>query len=297
MSFVDAGGIEIDAAAVARLVAKQFPRWADRAVTAVPSAGTANALFRLGDDLVVRLPRHRGATAAIDLELTWLPWLATQLPLAVPVPLAAGAPDELFPRPWAVFEWLNGAGLDVHEDVDLVDVAVRLGQFVAALRNIEITGAPASLRVNPLQGDGRDVRCNVGALSAEGMVDERLALAMWESVAATSPSRPVWIHGDLFPMNLLADRGRLCAVIDFDLMGAGDPAIDMLPAWALLTARTRPLFRAASGVDDHTWIRGRGHAFAGALRMQRKYRETGHPLVATASRMLTQTIADYQQTS
>jgi aminoglycoside phosphotransferase (APT) family kinase protein len=296
MSFVDAGAIEIDAAAVARLVATQFPRWAGRAVTAGPSDGTGNALFRLGDDLLVRLPLHHGATAAIDLELTWLPRLAGQLPLAIPVPVAAGVPDEVFPRPWAVFRWLSGAGLGGRTDVDPLEVAPRLGEFVAAMRNIEITGAPASLRVNPLSGDGSDVRDNIRVLGAEGMVDEPLAIAVWESAVATSPRSPVWLHGDLMPMNLLAERGRLSAVIDFDLMGVGDPAMDMLPAWALLTATTRPLFREATGVDDDTWIRGRGFALSVATRAARRY-ATGHHVAATASRIVTHTIADYQQNS
>lgn len=287
---------EIDAATVARLVSKQFPQWADRAVTAMPFAGAGNALFRLGADLTVRLPRHRGAVAAIDVELTWLPRLAAQLPLAVPVPVAAGAPDEMFPRPWAVFRWLRGTSLAGRHDVEPTDLAVRLGGFVAALQGIEISTAPASLRPNPLAGDGSEVRGNIRVLGAAGVVDETLATAVWESALAT-PARPrqVWVHGDLFPMNLLADGGRLSAVIDFDLMGAGDPAIDMLPAWALLTAQTRPLFREACGVDDDTWIRGRGYALSAALGSIRKYRGTNHPLTTTGPYILAQTIADYQR--
>lgn len=175
---------------------------------------------------------------------------------------------------------------------------MRLGQLVAALQDIEITGAPASLRPNRLHGDGSNVFCDINVLSAEGLVDDALATAVWESaVAAPSCRRSVWIHGDLFPMNLMADRGRLSAVIDFDLMGAGNPAIDMLPPWALLSAKTRPLFREASGVDDDTWMRGRGYALSAALGVLRKYRATGHPVAATGPCILAQTIADYRQTS
>jgi aminoglycoside phosphotransferase (APT) family kinase protein len=141
--------LSVSVSTVRELLDQQFPHWADKPITEGPSAGAGNALFRLGDDLVVRLPLHLGSAAAVDMELTWLPWLASQLPLAVPIPVAAGAPDEVFPRPWAVFRWLRGVGLDTYADVDLVDVAVRLGQFVAALRNIEVTGAPASLRPTP----------------------------------------------------------------------------------------------------------------------------------------------------
>jgi aminoglycoside phosphotransferase (APT) family kinase protein len=288
----------VSVATVRELLDRQFPCWADRPITEGPFAGAGNALFRLGDDLVVRLPLHPGSAAAVDMELTWLPRLASQLPLAVPIPVAAGAPGEVFPRPWAVFRWLRGASLDTYQIIDLVDVAVRLGQFVGALRKIRVTGAPASLRPHPLQGDGSEVHSDIRALSAEGMVDEVLATAVWDSaLAAPSCHLPAWIHGDLFPMNLLADRGALSAVIDFDLMGAGDSAVDMVPAWTLLTAETRPLFREASGVDDDTWIRGRGWALKAGLGAVRRYGVAGHPQALIGRYALSQTIADCRQTS
>jgi aminoglycoside phosphotransferase (APT) family kinase protein len=292
----------VSVATVRELLHQQFPRWADQPITEEPAAGAGNALFRLGDDLVVRLPLHPGSAAAVDMELTWLPWLAPQLPLAVPIPVAAGAPDEAFPRPWAVFRWLRGIGLDTDQDVDLVDVAVRLGQFVAALRNIEVRGAPASLRPHPLHGDDSEVHADIRALGAAGMLEEALATAVWETAlaarAAPSYQLPAWIHGDLFPTNLLADRGELSAVIDFDLMGAGDPAVDMVPAWTLLTAETRPLFRAASGVDDDTWIRGRGWALKAGLGAVRRYGVSGrHPRAIIGRHALSHTIAHHRQTS
>jgi aminoglycoside phosphotransferase (APT) family kinase protein len=285
-------------ATVRELLDQQFPHWADRPITKGPSAGAGNALFRLGDDLVVRLPLHPGSAAAVDVELTWLPWLAPQLPLAVPIPVAAGAPDEAFPRPWAVFRWLRGTSLDTCTNFDRVDVAVRLGEFVAALRSIEVAGAPASLRPHPLQGDDSEVHSDIRALSAEGVVDEALATAVWDSaLAAPLYHLPTFIHGDLFPMNLLADRGTLSAVIDFDLMGAGDSAVDMVPAWTLLTAETRPLFREASGVDDDTWIRGRGWALKAALGAVCRYGVGGHPQAVIGQHSLSQIIAGRRQTS
>ncbi|MGH7485443.1 MAG: phosphotransferase, partial [bacterium] len=112
MSSHDTGPVEVDAVMVSRLLQEQFPHLAGRTVTAIPSAGAGNALFRLGDDLLVRLPRHRGTVMAIGIELKWLPWLARQLPLAIPVPVAAGAASATFTRPWAIFEWHDGAPVD-----------------------------------------------------------------------------------------------------------------------------------------------------------------------------------------
>jgi aminoglycoside phosphotransferase (APT) family kinase protein len=179
-----------------------------------------------------------------------------------------------------------------------MDLAVRLGHFVAALRSVEVVGAPTSLRPDPLQGGGGEVRSDIRALSTVGMVDEASANAVWDSaLAAPTCHLPTWIHGDLFPMNLLADRGRLSAVIDFDLMGIGDSAIDMVPAWTLLTAEARPLFREASGVDDDTWVRGRGWALKAGLGAVRRYGADGHSRAITGRYALSQAIADWRKTS
>jgi aminoglycoside phosphotransferase (APT) family kinase protein len=292
----------VSAATVRGLLERQFPQWVGRPITEGPSGGAGNALFRLGDDLLVRLPLHPGSAAAVDVGATWLPWLAPQLPLAVPVPVAVGAPDDVFPRPWAVFPWLRGVGMDTRPDVDLADVdladvAVRLGRFVAALRKVEVTGAPASLRPHPLRNDVGGVRSDIRALGAAGVVDGARAVAVWDgALAAPHPHLPTWVHGDLFPMNLLADRGALAGVIDFDLMGAGDSAVDMVPAWTLLTAETRPLFRDASGVDDDTWIRGRGWALKAGLGAVRRYGVGAHPRAVAGLHSLSQIIADHRLT-
>jgi aminoglycoside phosphotransferase (APT) family kinase protein len=100
--------LDIDATLVARLVAEQFPRWAGLPVTRVASAGTDNAMYRLGADMVVRLPRVPGGARQIDTEHRWLPHLAPRLPLPVPTPLAKGEPGAGYGLPWGVYEWLDG---------------------------------------------------------------------------------------------------------------------------------------------------------------------------------------------
>ncbi len=237
---------EIDGALVSRLVAKQFPQWADLPITKVRSAGTDTAMYRLGDTMAVRLPRLPRAAKAVDTEQRWLPRLAPLLPLAIPVPLGKGVPDESFPFPWSVCRWLDGDNLADTPDVDLHDAAAQLGRFVAALQRIDTTGGPPSFRGGPVGALDDRVRAEIRDLGADGTVDLDLATAAWQT-ALTAPvwdGTPVWVHADLYPVNLLARQGRLTAVIDFGGLGVGDPAIDMLPAWALLTARTRDLFHA-----------------------------------------------------
>jgi aminoglycoside phosphotransferase (APT) family kinase protein len=179
-------------------------------------------------------------------------------------------------------------------------VAVRLGEFIAALERIDTAAAPVSPRATPV--DARDddvVRSTIRQLSEEGSLDGAAAIAVWESaLAAPSWNRPlVWIHGDLFPSNLLAVGDRLAAVIDFGLLGVGDPATDMLPAWTLLTARSREPFRAAAEVDDATWVRGRGWALSAGLGAVRVYRKINPVLAAAGRHAIDQAVADHQNST
>lgn len=132
--------VDIDASLVGRLVATQFPQWAALPIANVHSAGTDNAMYRLGDDMVVRLPRIPGAARQVDKEQRWLPHLAPHLPLDLPVPLGKGVPGEGYGLPWSVYRWLDGDNAYDEPIVDLGHAAVELGRFVAALRQVDATG-------------------------------------------------------------------------------------------------------------------------------------------------------------
>lgn len=281
---------------VSRLVAKQFPQWADLPVRQVRTVGTDNLIYRLGDELVVRLPALPRAAPMVGREREWMPRLAPRLPLDVPVPLGAGVPDREFPYPWLIYRWLDGDTLADRTDLDLRDVAVRLGRFVAALQRIDTAGAPRSPRAVPVGPGDVDVHESIDRLASVGLVDAALATAVWEDALAAPPwaGPPVWLHGDLLPANLVARQGRLAAVIDFGLIGTGDPATDLLPAWALLSARTRDVFRAVVGVDDATWRRGRGWALRAGLGAVRVYRYTNPALAAAGRHSLTEVLADFR---
>ena len=150
--------LDIDAALVARLIAAQFPQWADLPIVKAPSAGTDHAMYRLADDMVVRLPRIPGAARQVDKEQRWLPHLAPQLPLQVPVPLGRGVPGQGFPMPWSVYAWLDGENAFDRPIIDLRDAAIELGGFVAALRSVDATGGPQSSRGGPVSTRDDDVR-------------------------------------------------------------------------------------------------------------------------------------------
>ncbi|MGW1510918.1 aminoglycoside phosphotransferase family protein [Streptomyces sp. NPDC002394] len=285
----------IDTALVERLIAAQFPDWAGLPVREVDSAGTDNAMFRLGDELAVRLPKADWAEGQAEKEQRWLPHLAPHLPLPVPVPVGRGVPGEGYGRAWSVFAWLDGDDAYDAPITDLAHAAVELGRFGRSLRAVDAAGGPASSRGGPVTGweDG-NLPGAVRELGAEGVVDAELAMEAWESVLRLPQwdGPPVWTHGDLLPGNLLGRDGRLGAVIDFGCLGVGDPAVDTMPAWSLLTADTRPLFREASRVDDATWARGRGWALCWGLVTEHYYREKNPGLAAVAHRTWSEALAD-----
>ena len=257
--------VDTDAALVSRLLAAQFPQWAHLPIAPVDSAGTDNALYRLGDDMAVRLPRIHGAAGDIDLEHQWLPRLAPYLPLAVPLPLAKGKPGEGYPWQWSVNRWLAGEDATPEHLADPRQAATDLAQFIAALQRIDPTNVPHADRGMPLAK--RDVPTREAIEALRGMIDADAATVAWEAAlrAPVWPGPPVWVHADLLPGNLLVKQGRLSAVIDFGCMGVGDPACDLMIAWGLFSGESRDVFRAALAVDDATWARGRGWALSQAL--------------------------------
>src|SRR5712692_7460840 len=129
--------VDVDVSLVRRLLAAQFPQWADLPIEPAPSAGTDNAIYRLGEDMAVRLPRIAGATGQVEKEHRWLPKLAPQLPLAIPIPLAMGSPAEGYPWHWSVTRWLEGEEATVERVSDLHQAAMDLAHFIAALQGID----------------------------------------------------------------------------------------------------------------------------------------------------------------
>lgn len=206
--------LDIDADLVRRLLASQFPQWADLPIERVRSAGTDNAIFRIGDDLVARLPRIHWATGQPSLEHEWLRRLAPHLPLAIPEPLAQGEPGEGYPWQWSVHRWLEGETATLERVADPHEVAAALGAFVTALQRIDPAGAPLSHRGRPLEAQDSGARAAIAALHDTFDPDE--LTAAWDDALETPPWQgpPTWFHGDLQSGNLLTVCGRLSAVID-----------------------------------------------------------------------------------
>lgn len=288
---------DIDVTLVARLVAVQFRQWADLPIVPVRSAGTDNALFRFGNDMVVRLPRVLTATGQVEKEQLWLPRLAPLLPLAIPVPIAKGMPAEGYPWPWSIYRWLDGETATIDRIADLGRTATALGDFVAALQQVDAAGGPPPSEQNSFRGgplSSRDSSTRDAITTLRDTLDVDAVTAAWETAlhAPAWKGRDVWLHGDLHAANLLARHGQLSAVIDFGCMGVGDPACDVMVAWTYLSAQTRDAFRAVLSVDDATWARGRGWALSFGLIALPYYQTTNPVLAGIARRAVEEALAD-----
>jgi aminoglycoside phosphotransferase (APT) family kinase protein len=289
--------IETDAALVRHLLAGQFPQWADLAIDPVVSYGTDHDIYRLGDHLAARLPRIGWATDQAAKEAEWLPKLAPHLPLAVPVQLAMGHPDEAYPFEWSVYRWLPGENANGTID-DLGQAAVDLAAFVNALRGVDTSGAhsrPPGRRGAPLAELDEQVHRSIAQLGDR--IDGSAAVRAWEESlnAAEWDGKEVWVHGDLLPGNLLVVHGRLSAVIDFGGLNVGDPACDLQPAWNVFDGDSRTRYREELQVDDASWLRGRGWALYQAVSALPYYWDTNPGMIRQASHALAQVLADHSR--
>ncbi|MGC2999993.1 aminoglycoside phosphotransferase family protein [Streptomyces sp. G35A] len=285
----------IDAELVRRLVDAQFPQWAQLPLKPLGPAGSDHVIHRLGEELSVRLPRHAGAIGQAEKEFEWLPRLAPHLPLAVPVPVGVGEPDFGYPWPWAVSRWLDGEVATVGALAGSSGAAVELAEFLTALQQFVPDGfpvgdAPENLTAGSLADRDRATRTAIAEV--DGVFDAAAMTELWDAaLGAPGWGRPpVWFHGDFHTGNLLTVGGRLSAVIDFGGLGIGDPACDLVIAFTLMSAGSRAAFRAALGVDDATWTRGRGWALTTALNAYTCYAAVSPRVAAQTTRQITEAL-------
>ncbi|WP_372785454.1 aminoglycoside phosphotransferase family protein [Phenylobacterium sp.] len=261
--------MEIDAALAGRLVAAQFPQWADLPIRPVAEGGWDNRTFHLGEDMAVRLPSAARYAAQVEKEQRWLPSLAPHLPLAIPEPLAMGAPGEGYRWPWSVYRWIEGRTATVELIDDLPRFATGLGEFLTALQRIDATDGPPAgphsfWRGGPLGAYDAETHQAIAVLGQR--IDAAAATEVWEAALSSAWSAPpVWVHGDIAAGNLLVTGGRLSAVIDFGCSAVGDPACDLAIAWTFFEGESRAAFRAALPLDAGAWARGRGWTLWKAL--------------------------------
>ncbi|MGF1430581.1 aminoglycoside phosphotransferase family protein [Kitasatospora sp. LaBMicrA B282] len=261
--------ITVDEATVRALLREQLPQWADLPL-APAGAGTDNRMFRLGDRLLLRLPRTADTAQALRKEQTWLPRLAPRLPCRIPEPVHRGTPSAAFPLAWSVYRWIDGAEPTAESVTDWAAFGADLAGVVQRLHDVPLMGATRQGELSWYRG-GDLAACDgwVGrAFDACRAIEELdLDLARLQQLwrrALTLPGpagRQVWLHGDLRPANLLVRQGKLHAVIDFGCLSVGFPDAEHSPLWDL-PAAARQAYRDALGLDELTWQRARAWAVA-----------------------------------
>ncbi len=256
----------VDEGFVRALVRGRHPDLANLEIRRVAS-GWDNQLWRLGDELVVRLPMTERAPDLLRKEFRWLPELAGQLPLPVPTPLFLNEPDALFPRPWSLVSWVPGEPADGVEVTDAGRSVANLAEFLRALHR----PAPADAPTDPGRGGSLATVTDDFETLLAGVaeaVDVARVRRVWDrAVAAPQWTGPaVWLHADLHPANVVVADGAISGVVDFGDLCAGDPAVDLAAAWKLLPQGSDgDFFDAYGGTDEATVRRARGRAVLKAL--------------------------------
>lgn len=287
-----AGELDITAGLATALIADQFPQWAGLPLRPVASAGTVHVLYRLGSDLLVRLPRLPGASRGPDCDL--LRRLAPLLPVPISVTAGEGQPTAEYPSRWSVVRWLGGENPVEDHLADPELLAADLAEFLRALWRFDFAGGPPAYRGGPLSTQHEFTLRTLQQL--DGLVDTEAARSIWNHAVQLPhwDGPDTWIHADMMPGNVLTRNGRLAGVIDFDCAGPGDPAQDLIVAWMLLPARVRPAFRRAVGADNATWLRGRARALSMALGHLDYYTDSNPVLADNARYTIREVLADYR---
>ncbi len=264
--------LAIDADLAASIVRRERPDWAHLPLT-LAGGGSDNLVFRLGDDLLVRMPRTPGGVASLRKEREWMPRLAPALPVRIPEPVHAGAPSDAYPLEWSVYRWIEGAPPASDTVTDWARFGADLAGFVRELHRIDLMGAERAgelswYRGGSLRETGSWVAPAFAAsrpLIGADLDLDRLERWWREALALPdSPAAHVWLHGDLRPGNLLAHDGRLHAVIDFGALSVGAPDAEHAAVWDLPPDARRAYWDVLD-LDEPTWLRARGWAIVVAI--------------------------------
>ena len=252
----------IDLPLARRLVDTQFPQWKDLPIQPIATSGWDNRTFRLGKNMLVRMPSAPEYAAQVEKEQKWLPILAPLLPLPIPTPLAMGKPAEGYPWCFSIYRYLEGESAASAFISDLSEVAKKLAEFLIALQRIDPSDGPLPGPHSFYRGGALatyDEECAQALLALKDEIDVNAATKIWEeALSSTWQSPPVWVHGDISLGNILIQNGHLSAIIDFGQLTIGDPACDLMIAWTFFKGKSREVFREMLPFDAGTWARARG---------------------------------------
>lgn len=293
-----ANQLTVSVETVRRLVDEQFPEWRGLPVRSIPSQGTVNAIFRVGDHLAARFPLEpKGVESTrrwLESEAAAARELAGRTRFPTPEPVAVGQPGTGYPLPWAVQTWLSGVVATDEDPGGSVAFAHDLAEFISDVRAIDTRG-----RTFGGTGRGGDLWSHDAWMEtcfghSEQLLDVPRLRRLW-AVMRRLPRRAaedVMAHRDLIPGNVLVSSGRLAGILDVGGLGPADPAVDLVGAWHLLEAGPRQALREDLGCDDLEWERGKAWAFEQAMGAVWYYVESNPPMSRMGRRTLERIVAD-----
>lgn len=260
--------MDISIQTVKDLIKEQFPNYSNLEIRPVEKSGHDNRTFHLGDTMSIRLPSAKCYVAQVEKESKWLPVIASKLTLPITTPISKGKPSNLYPYPWSINKWLSGETVN-HDNVNSNQFAIDLAVFLKEFQSINCTGGPIGGTHNFFRGGNLSVyndETQSALKKLNGVIDIKKCSEIWSKAISSKWTKPpVWVHGDIAPGNLLVSNSKLSSVIDFGVLGIGDPSCDLAIAWTFFDNESRKIFIESMNLDNDTWDRARGWALWKAL--------------------------------
>lgn len=293
------GETPVDLDTVRSFVGSQCPQWRDLPLRAMTTSGTEHTTYRLGSDLLVRVPRNADAEAGLHKEIEWLPRLRGSTGLEMPVIEHVGEPNNAYPHTWTVNRWITGD--DASDKVLAGEIpdqwADTLAEVVRSLRAVNLAAvAPAHL---PQGGRGGHLNDRLEGLRSatdpvSGPLDPSPVTDLLKGAlaAGTPDPGPFLLHADLIPGNLVVRGGEIVGLLDFGTLTTGYAAWDLTPAWWVLDREGRKRFRELLDVDDVSWAWGRALAASQGLMADWFYAPRGHALAPLGARAVAEAMSD-----
>lgn len=250
----------------------------------------------------IRLPSAERYASQVEKENLWLPFLEQHIQLPISVPIAKGKPNEDFPWSWSVCKWIRGEVASRDNIKSMKCFAKDLAKFLKELQSIDSSGGPLAGEHNFYRGGSLSVydeetRMTVKKIQNVFNESESVFLDIWNKALETHWTKePVWVHGDIAPGNLLVDaKGKLCAVIDFGILGVGDPACDLAMAWTFFDHESRQVFKESLDLDEDTWDRARGWALWKTLITFAQFQNDDSEISMEMKRIIDIIICEYKR--
>ena len=254
---------------VEKLIKEQFPCYSEFKIKIVEKSGHDNRTFHLGEKMSVRLPSRKEYSGQVEKEARWLPIFKDKITINIQSPIKQGKPNKDYPFKWSINEWIEGETVNYKTVKDLNTLAIDIAKFLKELQAIDASEGPKGGLHNYYRGCSLEIYEEETLEAIEklkNIFDKELLMKIWNKARESEYyENGVWIHGDMAINNLLVLNGRLKAVIDFGVLGVGDPACDYVLAWTFFKKDSRRTFLWAINSDRNTINRAKGWALWKAL--------------------------------